>query len=172
MRRCLLLLRHAKSAWDNPSLDDHDRPLAPRGQEAARRLHDHVRQLPTLPDVVVCSSAVRTVQTLDAIRPALKRDTTLIVEAGLYLADADTWLSRLRSLGDEVSCAMAVGHNPGLEDLAVLLVDDGMTELRERLAAKFPTGALATISFTGGWSDLAAGAGRLDALFEPRRHQR
>ena len=169
MRRHLLLLRHAKSAWDDPSLVDHDRPLAPRGTEAGRRLRDHVGRLRERPDVVLCSSAVRTVQTLDFIRPRLSKRTTISIEDGLYLADADSWLRRLRLLNDELTCAMAIGHNPGLEELAEMVVGSGSAELRDRLAAKFPTGALATISFTGDWSALAAGSGRLDALFEPRR---
>ena len=165
----MLLLRHAKSAWDDPSLDDHTRPLAPRGQKAAKRLREYVADLPVRPDVVLCSSAVRTVQTLDAIRPVLGRKVDVRIEDGLYLADEDTWLRRLRQLDDGVAGAMLVGHNPGLEDLAATLVGSGDRQRRDHLNAKFPTGALASISFRGGWSDLAAGAGRLDAFFVPRR---
>jgi phosphohistidine phosphatase len=171
VRRHVLLLRHAKSAWDDPSLDDHDRPLARRGQEAGERLREFVADLPVRPDVVLCSSAVRTVQTLDAIRPVLGRKLDVRIEDGLYLADDDTWLRRLRQLDDGVAGAMVVGHNPGLEDLAATLVGSGDRELRERLNAKFPTDALATISFRGRWSDLAEGGGRLDAYFVPRRQR-
>jgi phosphohistidine phosphatase len=171
VRRHILLLRHAKSAWDDPSLDDHDRPLAPRGQEAGKRLREYMRDLPVRPDVVLCSSAVRTVQTLHAIRPVLGRKLDVRIEDGLYLADDDTWLRRLQQLDDGVAGAMVVGHNPGLEDLAATLVGSGDRQLRQRLNAKFPTGAIATISFRGGWSDLAVGAGRLDAYFVPRQQR-
>jgi phosphohistidine phosphatase len=168
VRRRLLLLRHAKSAWDDPTLDDHDRPLAPRGEKAAGDVRKYLRGRSARPEVVLCSSAVRTVQTLEAIRPVLRDRTTIRVEDGLYLAGAGTWLRRVGHLDDDVTCAMAIGHNPGLEDLADLLVGSGASELRERLAAKFPTAALAEISFKGAWSDLAPGRGRLDAYFQPR----
>jgi phosphohistidine phosphatase len=168
VRRHLLLLRHAKSAWDDPTLDDHDRPLSPRGEKAAGDLRKYLHGRSERPEVVLCSSAVRTVQTLEAIRPALRERTTISIEDGLYLAGAGTWLHRVGNLDDDVTCAMAIGHNPGLEDLADLLIGSGSSEVRDRLAAKFPTGALATISFKGSWSELAAGRGRLDAYFQPR----
>ncbi len=169
MRRHLLLLRHAKSAWDDPTLDDHDRPLAPRGVKAGERLRDHLGDRADRPRVVLCSSAVRTVQTLAAIRPALSKRTTVSIEDGLYLAGAGTWLARIGELDDAVECAMAIGHNPGLEDLADLLIGSGPHDLRHQLATKFPTGALATISFKGVWRDLAPGTGRLDEYFQPRK---
>jgi phosphohistidine phosphatase len=168
VRRHLLVLRHAKSAWDDPTVDDHDRPLAPRGEAAGRKVRAYLEGRPERPEVVLCSSAVRTVQTLDAIRPALSERAVVSVEGGLYLADASVWLRRLAALDDEVTCAMVIGHNPGLEDLADALVGAGPAELRDQLAAKFPTAALAKISFKGAWSDLAPGRGRLDAYFQPR----
>jgi phosphohistidine phosphatase len=168
VRRHLLLLRHAKSAWDDPTVDDHDRPLAPRGRQAGERLRAHLGDGPPQPDVVLCSSALRTVQTLESIRPSLRKRVRVSVEDGLYLAGAGTWLRRLGGLDDDVACAMAIGHNPGLEDLADLLVGSGDDELREHMAAKFPTAALAEISFKGGWNDLGEGVGRLESFFVPR----
>ena len=168
MRRHLLLLRHAKSAWDNPSLADHDRPLSPRGATAVRRLHDHFVRAGYRPDLVLCSSARRTVDTLDGIRAALPKRATIDVSDELYLADAGTLLTRAQRLDDSIRCAVFIGHNPGLEDLAGRLVGSGDDPLRAQLAAKFPTGALVALSFEGGWSELRTGAARIDALFVPR----
>ncbi|HEY5874729.1 MAG TPA: histidine phosphatase family protein, partial [Ilumatobacteraceae bacterium] len=110
MRRDLLLLRHAKSAWNDPSLSDHDRPLAPRGETAVRRIRDHFVRAGYRPDVVLCSSARRTVDTLEGIRTALPKRTTIGVSDELYLADVDTLLTRLHRLDKEIRCAVFIGH--------------------------------------------------------------
>lgn len=168
MRRDLLLVRHAKSAWDDPSLADHDRPLAPRGAKALRRLRDHLRSAGHRPDVVLCSSARRTVETLGGIRAALPKRTKVEITDELYLADADAMLALLHGHAGKVRCAMLIGHNPGTEDLALLLAGSGEPELLARLEAKFPTGAAASLSFDGAWADLAPGTAHLDDLFVPR----
>ncbi len=168
MRRDLLLVRHGKSAWDDPSLADFDRPLAPRGTKAVRRLRDYLIRSGHRPDVVLCSPARRTVETVEGIRAALPKHVGLELADELYLADAATMLTLLHTLDDTIRCAMLVGHNPGVEDLASLLMGSGDAELRAQLAVKFPTGALVTLSFHGPWADLAPGAARVDALFMPR----
>jgi len=168
VHRDLLLVRHAKSAWDDPSLDDHDRPLAPRGKKAVRRMRAYLTQTEYRPDVVLCSSSRRTVDTLDGIRAALPKRVRVEVADELYLADADTWLERLHRLENKDRCAMFVGHNPGLADLASLLVGSGDAGLRAQLAIKFPTGALVALSFDGAWADFDAGTARIDAFFVSR----
>jgi phosphohistidine phosphatase len=169
MRRDLLLVRHAKSAWDDPSVADHDRPLAPRGEKALQGLREQLSRAEHRPDVVLCSSARRTVDTLDGIRAALPKGASIDVTDELYLASTDTLLSRLHGLNDKVHCAMLIGHNPGIEDLALLLVGSGDAGLRAQLAAKLPTGALVALSCDGQWTHLGAGTARIDALFMPRR---
>jgi len=168
VRRDLLLVRHAKSAWDDPSLNDHDRPLAPRGTKAVRRMSAYLTRAEYRPDVVLCSSSRRTVDTLDGIRGALPKRARVEVADDLYLADANTLLKRLHGLDGKDRCAMLVGHNPGVEDLASLLVGSGDDGLRAQLAVKFPTGALVAFSFVGAWADLDAGSARIDAFFVPR----
>ena len=168
MHRELLLVRHVKSAWDDPSLADHDRPVAPRGMKALRHLREYLKRTDYRPNVVLCSSSRRTVDTLDGIRAALPKRASIEVADELYLANADTLLARLRALDDAIRCAMVVGHNPAIEDLAERLVGSGDTSLRAQLAAKVPTGALVALSFDGAWMDLGAGAAHLDAVFLPR----
>ncbi|HKA03760.1 MAG TPA: histidine phosphatase family protein [Acidimicrobiales bacterium] len=161
-RRTLVLVRHAKSSWDEPSLPDHDRPLARRGQKALPRMRDHLERLRIHPDVVLCSSAARTRQTLDGIRAALGKGADIEIEDDLYAADAEDLLARLRRLGDDVNSALVVGHNPGLADLADVLTGN------EGAPDAVPTGAIAVLSLNTRWSDLASATASLDSFWQPR----
>jgi len=161
----LYLLRHAKSSWDDPTLRDEDRPLAPRGRRNAKRMGKHLAELGIEPQLVLCSPAVRTRQTLECVRRAFGSATTVEVDERLYGASRHELLERVRSLPEELATAMLIGHNPGLHDLALALASSG-PEL-PRLAEKFPTGALATLTVPG-WRELSAGDGVLAAFVVPR----
>jgi len=128
---------------------------------------DHLAAATTSADVVLCSSARRAVDTLDGIRGAVGTPR-VEVEDRLYAAGVGALLTRLRSLPDEVRCAVLVGHNPGLQDLAVVLVGSGDADVWRQLAAKLPTGAIATLSFERPWAELVGGSARIDDLFMPR----
>lgn len=161
----LYLLRHAKSSWDEPGVPDRERPLAPRGRRAARRMAEHLQAEGVRPDVVLCSTAVRARQTLDIVLPALG-EPRILVEDALYATDAAGVLDRVRSLPEGTSTAMIVGHNPTLQDLSLDLASAGrdLARLREKL----PTAALVTLVFEGSWPDLGAGRATLDSLVVPR----
>jgi phosphohistidine phosphatase len=156
----LLLLRHAKSSWDDPSLADEDRPLAPRGRKAAKRLGAYVRRERIAVGVVLCSSAKRARETLDLVRPPGE----IVIERELYHATAAELLERLRRVPDEVDAVMLIGHEPAIRDLAVGLVGPE-SELADR---KFPTAGLATLTFTGPWTTLAPDGAGLAAFVRPR----
>lgn len=164
--RTLLLLRHAKSSWVDPTLPDHDRPLASRGRRDAKRIAKHLAGLEFEPELVLCSSAVRTRETLELVRPALGNSKVLF-EDGLYGASSDELLARIRVVPDAVGSVMLIGHNPGLEQLALLLASSG-DELR-RLETKFPTAALATLAVETTWSRLAPGDAILTAYIVPKQ---
>ena len=138
------LLRHAKSSWDTPELADRDRPLAPRGKRSAEKLARYIAKERIRPGLVLCSSSKRTQQTLKRILPALPKNVEVRIEDGLYAADEDALLARLRRLPDSVSAVMIVGHNPGLERLALALARNGAE--RARIEGGFPTGALAVLA--------------------------
>jgi phosphohistidine phosphatase len=110
----LWLLRHAKSSWDQPSLPDADRPLAPRGQRAAEVLAAHLAASDVRPTVVLCSSSLRTRETLAAILPALGDALEIRIEQALYGAGAAQLLDRLRQVSNNASLAMLIAHNPGI----------------------------------------------------------
>jgi len=162
----LFLLRHAKSAWDDPALRDRDRPLAPRGRKAAKRVARWAKKHAVSPQLVVCSSAVRAQQTLQRVLPSLG-EPEVWVEVTLYAAAAETLLARIRALPDEVDEVMLVGHNPGLMEVLLLLAAPG--ELRERASVNVPTGALAKLEAdVGRWADVAPGEARLTEFVVPR----
>ena len=162
----LLLLRHAKSSWADPTLPDHDRPLASRGRRDAKRIAEHLAGLESEPELVLCSSAVRTRETLELVRPALGNSKVLF-EDGLYGASSDELLGRIRVVPNAVGSVMLIGHNPGLEQLGLLLASSG-AELRG-LETKLPTGALATLAVEKTWSRLAPGDAILTAYIVPKQ---
>jgi phosphohistidine phosphatase len=162
------LLRHAKSSWDDPDLPDRLRPLAPRGVRAAGAMARHLRAAAVAPDLVLCSPARRAVQTWEGVAPGVPPDTAVEIDEAIYHADADELFDRLRDVRSRIRSVLLVGHNPGLQDLAVDLVGSGDVGLRERLLTKFPTGALATIDVPGDWHDLTWGAASVLALVVPR----
>jgi phosphohistidine phosphatase len=171
MRR-LVLVRHAKSSWDDPTLADHDRPLAPRGVNALARMRAHVAtlELPSL--LVLCSTAARAVATFDGIRAALPDDAVIEHDRSIYATDGRALLDRVRAVDDVYESVLVVGHNPTLQDLALTLAGSGDAADREQLETKLPTGAIVTMSFEGGWGALAAGGAALDGLFTPRPPRR
>ena len=161
----LLLVRHAKSSWDDPALPDHERPLAPRGRRAAERMAEHLRSNTPSVDLVLCSPAVRTRETLDRMSRAFG-DAEVVVDDELYGATDDELLERLHRVADRLETVAMIGHNPGIHDLATALARSGAD--LERMRAKFPTGALAMLEFDEPWQDLAPGGARLAAFVAPK----
>ncbi len=169
--RVLYLLRHAKSSWDVPALDDHDRPLSARGMKAARVVASEIARQRISVDLVLCSSAARARQTLEVIVPALAEPLDIRIDPELYAAGAGDLLGRLRGLDEETRTVLVVGHNPALEELTEQLAGDGEPQALEQLRRKFPTGALATLTTGRSWGDLGPGAAYLESLFLPRPRQ-
>jgi phosphohistidine phosphatase len=160
----LMLLRHAKSSWDDPALRDFDRPLAARGRVAAERMGAYMARQDIAPELILSSSAVRTRQTLALVLPRTE------FADGLYLAAPAALLSRLRKVGAAADAVMIVGHNPGMHSLAVTLSGNGDANSLKALAAKFPTAALAVITFdVRNWSRIAPATGRLAEFMTPKR---
>ncbi len=167
MRR-LYVLRHAKSSWDDPSLDDFDRPLTERGRHGARLMGRHLAAARVHPALVLCSAAKRARQTLELVEPALE-GVPVAIEADLYEADKAELLVRLRRLDDHLGSVMLVGHNPGLERLAEgLVAHHGDGEALARFTEKFPTCALAVLDCDlAHWAELEDGTCRLAEFVRP-----
>jgi len=163
----LYLLRHAKSDWSDHSLADAMRPLSTRGRRDAQRLASFLESAHIHPDLVLCSTAARTRETLEAVSGALG-GARIELEEGLYGASAEALLDRLAAVPDTVNSVMLIGHNPGLQALALRLTKPG--KKRALLEAKFPTAALAIIEPpTTSWRKLVPSSSRLSGYTTPRR---
>jgi phosphohistidine phosphatase len=158
----LYLLRHAKSSWDDPSLSDRDRPLAPRGVRAADLMGEHLRSAGIEPSVVLCSPATRARETLSG----LGTDWDAQFEPELYGASEGGLLTLLRRLDVSVDSALVIGHNPALEELTLMLAGEGAA--LGKVHKKFPTCALATLEFDGDWSSLRPHAARITSFVRPK----
>ena len=166
--KTLYLVRHAKSSWDEP-LDDHDRPLAPRGRRAALAMAEHMSAEGLVPDQVLCSAAVRARQTWERMAPILGETIPVDYDDALYLAGPAELLARIRATDGYPGSLLLVGHNPGLEELADGLASRGNDALRDRLRQKYPTGALAVLEIPGDdWSAAAPGAATLARFVRPK----
>jgi phosphohistidine phosphatase len=160
-------MRHAKSSWDDPDLADHDRPLTPRGLKAASRMAERMVRDEIAPALVLCSSARRARETLAPIQLATGNAAKVEVEEGLYGASSDELLQRLRRLPESADSVMVIGHNPGIQELAIKLVSD--QRARSQLSVKFPTAALAALRLkVGRWRELSEGGSELIAFLTPR----
>ena len=168
--KTILLLRHAKSDWADPGRPDHDRPLNRRGERAAEAMAEHIVRHCPRPDLILCSTAIRTRQTLaPLVRRLAPPAPPLTLEKGLYLASEDALLDRLRSVPDADKTVLLIGHNDGIWQLAEALAGSGPSELLAALREKYPTGTLAILRAPAGlWRDLAAGTAQLKALVRPR----
>ena len=168
--KTVYLLRHAKSSWEDPALEDFDRPLAPRGRKAAPRMAAFMREKGLIPEIVLCSAARRALETWEQVAPGLDAEIPVKVLSGLYHAAPSGLLAALRRAPADAASALLVGHNPAIEGLALLLCGPrSKPKALDRLRAKFPTGALAVIDVEADtWSALAEGSGRLTQFVCPR----
>lgn len=165
----LTLLRHAKSSWSDPALDDHERPLAKRGVKAIPLIAKYMRQQNIAPDLVLASDAMRTRATLALLLAESDAPPPPIVyDEMLYLASPRTIMLAVSKHDNRH--IMIVGHNPGLHALALELVGDGNRKLLAALAREFPTAALAVLAFDcENWKDVAPATGQLSHFVTPRR---
>jgi phosphohistidine phosphatase len=159
--KTLLLLRHAKSSWSEPGLDDHERPLNQRGQRDAPRMGELIREYGLIPDVILTSDAVRARLTAEAVTKAARYAGEILLDSRLYLASPADILSLLPTVRESAETVMIVGHNPGLEQLV-----EQLTGKRPDL----PTATLAQIDLPiDQWRDLKLSTrGTLVDLWRPK----
>lgn len=139
----LLLMRHAKSDWSDPGCSDHDRPLNPRGKRDAPRMGRWLKQQGLHPVRIVTSSAKRARKTATRVAQSFERDLPTDIRSELYHASPEMWVDVLAELPSDADCVLAVGHNPGLEELLHELV--GRYE-------RMPTAAIAVLDVgSRGW---------------------
>ena len=166
--KSLTLLRHAKSGWDDPVARDFDRPLNPRGRRAARLVGEKMKAEGLAFDRVLASPARRVVETIEEVEAAFG-SLGAEYDERLYLASPVTLLDIVHAANDRIGHLLLVGHNPGLEALALQLTRKGGCGMRGELEVKYPTATLAEMRLEAErWRDIRSGSGELVRLVRPR----
>jgi len=164
----LYLLRHAKAGWALPGMRDFDRPLDEAGRGDAEATGMAMRAGGYVPDVTLCSNALRARETLAGIAGHTDTGRVRFFDS-LYVDDASGYLATIRSNGS-LGSILVIGHNPMMEDLAFAIAGDGDPAAKAILAYGFPTSGLAVVRFDGSLAEAAPGAGYLEAFFTPAEH--
>lgn len=168
MRR-LLLLRHGKSDWSAGDRPDLQRPLAPRGREAAKRVGVYITKHGLTPEFVICSTAARARDTYELVAEALTNEPKVAYDKTIYESGPNELLAALKKVDTNIHTLLIVGHNPSMTEFAHLLIAAGDVDLRQSLIEKFPTAGLAVIDFPlDDWRRVHPRSGRLDRFITPR----
>lgn len=169
--RRLVVLRHAKSDWPE-GVPDHERPLAARGRRDAPAAGRALAETGCLPDLAVCSTAVRARQTWQLASAPWDTEPPVRYEPRVYAADVPELLDVVRHTPAEVGTLLLVGHNPGLEELVLELAGDALGDALDEVRLKFPTSAIAVLAWHGStWRALAPGTALLTSMTVPRGHK-
>ena len=164
----LLLLRHAKSAWDNAVMGDFDRTLNARGRLAPPLMGAYMQTNALLPDRILCSSAMRTRETLAGLLPSLSEECSVELTRDLYEVSAQEAFEVLMERGGSAGTLLNIGHNPATQELALGLLSRGDNTLIDSIENKYPTAALTVIDFDiTDWSALKPGSGLLVSFTRP-----
>jgi phosphohistidine phosphatase len=167
--RHLLLLRHAKAVLGDHGMADIERPLAERGEKAAKRMGRWLADHDLAPDLVLCSPALRTRQTWEIASRELPATETRYLDELYDFGDGSALLKAIRRHGAKTQRLLLVTHNPATQNLALSLAGSGEKALINEMAEKYPTAGLAVFTLPGeGWSRTAEGQGRLDHFIRPR----
>ncbi|MGP4049166.1 SixA phosphatase family protein [Streptomyces sp. 2A115] len=166
--RRLVVLRHAKSAWPD-GVADHERPLAPRGRRDAPAAGRALAEADCLPDLALCSTAVRARQTWELAAAQWGTPPLVRHDPRLYAADVPELLEAVREVPAEVNTLLLIGHNPGLEELVLTLAGDSLDDALDDVRTKFPTSAIAVLAWHGdAWESLGHGMALLTDMIVPR----
>ncbi|MCQ0022187.1 histidine phosphatase family protein [Streptomyces somaliensis DSM 40738] len=164
--RRIVLLRHAKAEWSQDS--DHERPLADRGRQEAPLAGRRLAGAGIIPDLTLCSTAVRTRETWKLVVSELPQRPRTLYDERIYEASLGELIALLNDTPDEVRDLLVVGHNPGIHALADALAGEAEDDILPRMnRSGFPTSALAVLTFEGGWKSLEHGAGKLVDFWAP-----
>ena len=167
--KTVLLLRHAKSSWDQPHLDDFSRPLAPRGRKAAPRIGRYLAEEALIPDRVLCSAARRAVETWELVADSLGGKPLVEILREIYHASLHDLLDLIHHLPDNEATVLLVGHNPTFESLALDLTGSGNEEAFRTMEIKYPTAGLAILEFPAGkWEEVGRARGVLRDFIRPK----
>ena len=162
-------MRHAKSSWNNPGMADIARPLNARGRRTAPLIGRYLADHRLFPDRILCSSAQRARETLAGLLPFLPASSETTITGRLYSDPDDTYLPLIHSLAGVAKTVLLIGHNPSIQDTAIAAIGAGDNEKIAAITEKYPTGALAVITFEGDdWKAIEPQSGNLEDFIRPR----
>ena len=165
----LTILRHAKSSWNDPHLEDFNRPLNERGWKSARRVGRELEKRGVKFDLIIASPAARVRETIDGLTEKLALNVEIRFEPRMYAASEEMLLAIVRDIRESSHTPLLVGHNPGLQQLIVALTHNDGDELRRSVERKFPTAALAQVELPAHrWIEVAPGTGKITDLILPK----
>ena len=163
----LYIMRHAKSSWAIPGARDFDRELNGRGLDDLKKISKVITNEQIFPDLILCSSAIRTRQSLDAIAHAFDNKPEIVFTERLYSSGQDEYIEMINATKDAKSI-LIIGHNPMCGSLATVLPGSGEPAELEKIAYKYPTSALSIIDFDrDNWADVSKGSGFLKKSIFP-----
>ena len=165
----LTILRHAKSSWNDPHLEDFNRPLNERGWKSARRVGRELEKRGVKFDLVIASPAARVRETIDGLAEKLPLNVEIRFEPRMYAASEEMLLRIVRDIRESSHAPLLVGHNPGLQQLIVALTHNDPGDLRSCVEEKLPTAALVAIELPAHrWNEVALGTGKITDLLLPK----
>jgi len=172
MTKFITLLRHLKSSWEDPALEDFDRPLNLRGEAAGPLVRDALATRTPAPDLILCSTARRTRETLALVGEAFPESPRRFLDS-LYRAKVADLLVQIAGLPETVGSVLVVGHDPSLKEtvlhLAAAPFNSTQFEIRHRISRKYPTGGVALLAlYLDRWSAISPGCGEMVRFFAPR----
>ena len=167
--KTIFLLRHAKSSWNKPELDDFERPLAPRGIKSAEKIGKYLKKEKLLPDIIYCSKAVRAKETWELVNRIVKKKNNINYKNKLYMANFSDFLNIIKETKDNFKSLMLISHNPGIENFALEIIKNKESEKYKNIDYKYPTGALSIIKFNiKKWNEVTSSTGEIYEFIKPK----
>ncbi len=165
----LFILRHAKSAYSDNVSNDKDRPLNETGKNACKSIANYMKDKVIIPDLILCSDAVRTTQTIENILQNLDEELKVEYTSRLYLATPGEIFKEIAKIDDDIDKIMVVCHNPGAHQVSALLTVGGNMDAIDVLKVKFPTAAMASFTMNiDNWEEIGPACGYLDDFVTPK----
>ena len=170
LAKTLILMRHAKSSWNNSHKDDFDRPLNSRGRENAQMVAKHIHSLGFKPELTLCSSAVRCKETLELVIPYFPKKTHIRYLDDLYLAPERAILEMIKSIKLSINQMLVIGHNPGLSDLSQSLIYSSNKNNDYFETQQFPTSAASIFEMSiKNWLDFKLSDSKIIDFITPKK---
>ena len=169
LSKTLIILRHGQAKNAGISEHDHNRTLTIQGIEEARFIGEILAERGIAPDLVLCSTATRTRETLAELQNSLVDPLIVEYEPKIYNASEVELLAQIAKVTENINTLMVIGHNPGLYQLSLVLAKEGDKQMHNKLQMQFPTCALVVINFEGNWQNILNSRSKLTLFAVPEK---